>query len=55
MARRRTALDPSKPLAEMRWLAYGEDVWFWHPLLVLSSRRLVAQPGIDKTLIRGRR
>jgi hypothetical protein len=30
--------------------ADGEVVWFWHTLLVLNSRRLVAQPGIDKTL-----
>jgi hypothetical protein len=34
-------------------LADCEAVWFWHPLLVSSSRRLVAQPGINETLIRG--
>ena len=27
-----------------------EAVWFWHPLLVLNLRRLVAQPGIRRNL-----
>ena len=26
-------------------LADGEAVWFWHPLLVLNSRRLVGPTG----------
>src|ERR1700687_5515321 len=26
-------------------LAYGEAVWFWHPLLVSNSRRLVGPTG----------
>ena len=34
-------------------LADGEAVWFWHPLLVLNSRRLVGPTGSGKTLIRG--
>ena len=29
-------------------LADGEAVWFWHPLLVLSSRRLVGPTGQTK-------
>jgi hypothetical protein len=28
-------------------LADGEAVWFWHPLLVLSSRRLVGPTGLS--------
>jgi hypothetical protein len=35
MARRRTMLS-----------ADGEVVWFWHPLLVLNSRRLVGPTGL---------
>src|SRR5882672_3242386 len=50
-------LDERRLARRSLWLrrsaADGEDVWFWHPLLVSSSRRLVAQPGIDETLIRG--
>jgi hypothetical protein len=34
-------------------LAYGEAVWFWHPLLVLNSWRQVGPTGLDKPLIRG--
>src|SRR5439155_18852095 len=30
-------------------LAYGEAVWFWHPLLVLNSRRLVGPTGLRQT------
>src|SRR6266403_1996927 len=33
-------------------LADGEAVWFWHPLLVLNSRRLVGPTGRRQTLIR---
>jgi len=36
-------------------LADGKAVWFWHPLLVLNSRRLSRPNRADKTLIRGRR
>lgn len=36
-------------------VADGEAVWFWHPLLVSSRRRLVNPTGSDKTLIRQRR
>jgi len=36
-------------------LADGKAVWFWHPLLVSSSRRHVGPTGSGKTLIRGRR
>jgi hypothetical protein len=36
--------------------AYGEAVWFWHPLLVPSwRRRNQARPGLIKPLIRQRR
>jgi hypothetical protein len=35
--------------------AYGEAVWFWHPLLVSSSRRQSRPNRAGKTLIRGRR
>jgi hypothetical protein len=28
--------------------AYGKTVWFWHPLLVLNSRRLVGPTGQAK-------
>jgi hypothetical protein len=31
-------------------LADGEAVWFWHPLLVLNSRRLVGPTGCRQSL-----
>jgi hypothetical protein len=31
-------------------LADGEAVWFWHPLLVLNSRRLVGPTGRRQNL-----
>ena len=30
--------------------ADGEAVWFWHPLLVLNSRRLVGPTGLGTSL-----
>jgi hypothetical protein len=35
--------------------AYGEVVWFWHPLLMLSLRRCCEPNRADKTPIRSRR
>jgi hypothetical protein len=35
--------------------AYGEVVWSWHPLLMLSLRRCVGPTGLRQVLIRWRR
>src|ERR1700692_3808016 len=48
MARRPTALVPLK-LWLRRSAADGEDVSFWHPLLVSNLRRSVGPTGIGQT------
>ncbi len=30
--------------------AYGKAVWFWHPLLVLNSRRRVGPTGLRQAI-----
>ena len=63
-ARRRTALQrlgqnstgstwSVETLVEVA--AYGEVVWSWHPLLMLSLRRCVGPTGLRQILIRRRR
>jgi hypothetical protein len=48
---RRAAHGPSKALAAVA--AYGEVVWSWHPLLMLSLAEIKsAQSGLDWSVIR---
>src|SRR6266849_9184770 len=47
-------LDERRLARQSLWLrrgaAYGEVVWFWHPLLVLNSRRRVSPTGLGQPL-----
>jgi hypothetical protein len=54
-ARRRTAPKPGEACWRRRVAAYGEVVWFWHPLLMSSLRRCVGPTGLSQVLIRRRR
>ena len=63
-ARRRTALQRLRQnSADSTWsvetlaevAAYGEVVWSWHPLLMLSQRRCVGPTGLRQVEIRWRR
>jgi hypothetical protein len=47
---RSAAHGRSKRLAEVA--AYGEVVWSWHPLLMLSPRRCVGPTGLRQIVIR---
>src|SRR6266446_9764653 len=48
MARGRTALLPVEAFG-VDGFADGKAVWFWHPLLVLNSRRSVGPTGLRQT------
>jgi hypothetical protein len=39
---------PARGLVEVA--AYGEVVWSWHPLLMLSRRRCVGPTGLRQTI-----